>query len=149
MNEKSKDDSVILYTDGSYKHQEKIGGYAAYIPHEETVICGSEENTTNNKMELQAVISGLRAIDNDKKVIVYTDSQYVCNGFIKGWVNKWESNDWKRKNNYIPNHELWIQLKEQVDNHKHVEFTWVKGHASTYGNNLCDAFATAVTKCDS
>ena len=141
-------DTVILYTDGGYKHHEKIGGYAAYLPHEETVICGSEVNTTNNKMELQAVISGLRAIDKNKKVIVYTDSQYVCNSFNKKWINKWENNKWKRKDQFIPNHELWIQLKEEVDNHEQVNFQWVKGHASTYGNNLCDAFATAITKCN-
>ena len=143
-----KEEPVVLYTDGGYRHQEKIGGYAAYLPHEETVICGYEKNTTNNKMELQAVISGLKAIDNNKKIIVYTDSQYVCNGFNEKWVNKWEKNNWKRKNNFIPNYELWIELKEQVDKHKKVEFQWVKGHANTHGNNLCDAFATAVTKCD-
>lgn len=143
-----KEEPIELYTDGSYKHQVKKGGYAAYLPHIETVICGSEENTTNNKMELQAVISGLRAIESNKKVVVYTDSQYVCNGFNKGWVKKWEQDDWKRKDEYIPNHELWMQLKHEVETHKKVEFQWVKGHASTHGNNLCDAFATAVTHCD-
>lgn len=146
---KKKDDKIELYTDGSYKHQLNIGGYAAFLPHEQTVICGSQENTTNNKMELQAVISGLRAIDKDKEVVVYTDSQYVCNGIAKKWVKKWEKNNWKTSTGKpVKNKELWQELTNEVSKHPKVEFEWVKGHASTRNNNLCDAFATAITKCN-
>ena len=143
-----KDESyIILYTDGSWKFKEKIGGYAAYIPSTNTVICGNKEDTTNNQMELQAVISGLRNIEENSHVLVYTDSQYVTNAFNKNWINTWERNNWKRGNEDITNSSLWKELKEEVNKHKEVKFEWVKGHASTYGNNLCDAFATAVTKC--
>ena len=144
-----KESYTILYTDGSWKPKEKIGGYAAYLPAEDKVICGSKRNTTNNQMEIQAVISGLKAIEENSNVLIYTDSQYVCNPFIKGWIHNWERNNWKRSGEDIPNSDLWKELKEEVSKHKSVQFEWVKGHASTYGNNLCDAFATAITKCES
>ena len=92
-----KEKAIELFTDGACKGKTKKGGYAAYLPHKETVICGTENNTTNNKMELQAVISGLKAIEaHIERIEVYTDSQYVCNGANK-WMNNWKRNGWKTR----------------------------------------------------
>ena len=147
-NSEEHNELIHMYTDGSYKWDSCKGGYAAYFPQIEHVICGSKDNTTNNQMEIQAVISGLQHLEENSKVIIYSDSQYVCNSFNKRWIDKWEKNNWKRGGSDIPNKELWVKLKEQVDRHQEVTFQWVKGHASTYGNNVCDAFATAITKCN-
>lgn len=143
-----KEKTIELFTDGACKGKTKKGGYAAYLPHRETVICGTENNTTNNKMELQAVISGLKAIEaHIERIEVYTDSQYVCNGANK-WMNNWKRNGWKtREGEDVKNKELWIELQNEISQRKKVKFNWVKGHADNYNNNLCDAFATAVTKC--
>ena len=142
-------ETIQIFTDGCFKGKTKRGGYAAYLPHKETVICGYENNTTNNRMELQAVLSGLKAIDVDaEKVEVYTDSQYVCNGLNK-WIYNWEKNGWKTKEgDDVKNKDLFIELYKEIQRYKEVTFNWVKGHADNYNNNLCDAFATAVTKCD-
>ena len=136
-----KDGVVELYTDGSCDANH-TGGYAAYLPHIETVICGSEPSTTNNRMELQAVISGLKHIDNDTSVSVYTDSKYVCDSINHNYIGNWISNNWKNsKNTDVKNRDLWEELISLIDSHKEVKFNWVKGHKDNFYNNFCDDIA--------
>ena len=140
-----KDADYELYTDGGQRiiNGNNIGAYAAYIhsndPSEQVMIVGAEENTTNNRMELCGVIEGLASLPENSIVNVYSDSQYVVHAFTKNWIANWQ----KREFNNVKNKELWIALLDEVDKHKSVNFTWVKGHSSNDRNNLCDRLATA------
>lgn len=122
--------TVLLYTDknGVTHRREKSGGY---------------EKTTNNRMELMAVIAGLEALIKPCDVTVYSDSQYVVNAFEKKWIDGWIKKGWKRgKNEEVKNVDLWKRLLEAAKPH-HVKFVWVKGHAGHPENERCDALATA------
>lgn len=148
VSSEKQSEPVVLYTDGSYKPQSDVGGYAAYIEEEEKVVCGAKNNTTNNQMELLAVIHGLKEIDDNKPVKVITDSKYVCDTISKRWLYNWKRNNWKTSaNTPVKNQELWEQLESEINKHPSVKFEWVKGHADTKGNNFCDAVATKITQC--
>lgn len=136
---------VDIYTDGACKGNPGPGGWAAiliYGEHTKT-ISGREKDTTNNKMELQAVISGLNALNQPCNVTVYTDSQYISNAINLGWLNHWKSGGWHTASGkHVKNVEYWKQLLELLDVHQ-VEFVWVKGHAGNVYNEQCDTIAVA------
>lgn len=139
---------VTLYTDGACSGNPGVGGYGAvliYNGHEKR-ISGAEDNTTNNRMELYAVISGLNCLKEACEVTVYSDSAYTVNGFDRGWVYEWERNGWKKADHKpVLNDDLWRQLLALTRQHK-VTFIKVKGHADNEYNNLCDKLATDAVK---
>lgn len=135
-------ESVIIYTDGACAGNPGPGGYAAIIIGENTrkEISGFQEDTTNNRMELKAVIEGLRAIREGSKVKVFSDSSYVIKG-ITDWIKNWKKNGWKtsgKKN--VKNKDLWVEL-ENLSQKFDVEFLKVKGHAGNEYNEKADNMA--------
>lgn len=134
---------IYLYTDGSSSGNPGPGGYGAVLKclDLEKEISEGFVLTTNNRMELLAVIRGLEAIRWEKaEVIVTTDSRYVCDAVEKGWVFGWELKDFQKKKNP----DLWKRFLKIYRKHK-VTFKWVKGHAGHPENERCDALATAGT----
>jgi ribonuclease HI len=137
-------DSLIIYTDGGCRGNPGPGGWAFIIKTGGMEISGSggDNYTTNNKMELTAVIRSMEAIleDSDlskKSIDLHTDSQYVKNG-ISSWINNWIKNGWKTAaKKPVKNKELWIRLKE-VSDQLDVKWKWVKGHAGDPLNEACD-----------
>lgn len=136
---------VEIFTDGACKGNPGPGGWGAILRYKgvEKEISGGERNTTNNRMELTAVISALRLLKESCTVTLYTDSQYVCNAINQGWAKKWKTNGWMRnKKEKALNPELWESLLELCDRHE-VSFNWVKGHAGHPENERCDRLAVA------
>lgn len=134
---------VDLYTDGACSGNPGLGGYCAILIYNgvEKVISGSEKETTNNRMELLAVIKGLSALKFPCEVKVYSDSQYVIDAFNQAWISSWESNGWKNSaNKPVKNSDLWVELLKLTSIHK-VDFIKVKGHADNEYNNRCDKIA--------
>ena len=136
---------VEVFTDGACSGNPGPGGWGAVLRYNgvEKELCGGEKETTNNRMELTAVIAALSALKEPCRVLLTTDSQYVVNGIEKGWARSWKAKGWiKGDKTPALNPELWDQLLTQVDRHK-VEFVWVRGHAGHPYNERCDALATA------
>lgn len=135
---------VSLYTDGACSGNPGPGGWGAILEYMgyEREISGGEPLTTNNRMELTAVIMGLTALREPCEVAVYTDSQYIVNAFEQGWIHGWKKKGWKRKDGELKNPELWQQLYELCTTHS-VSYHWVKGHADNPKNNRCDELAVA------
>jgi len=135
---------VELYTDGACSGNPGPGGWGAILSYNgrEKELCGGEEDTTNNRMELTAVISGLEALKEPCTVTVYSDSKYVVDAMNQGWAEKWHDNNWMR-NAKEPalNPDLWEQLLGLTMEHD-VTFVWVKGHAGHPQNERCDKLAT-------
>lgn len=141
---------VTIFADGAYKKSTKTGGYAAAMVDDANnkliVYDGTSEETTNNRMELQAAVRGMQNLNQPCQVHLVCDSRYVLNG-VKDWVEGWEENDWKTsKGKDVANKDLWKQLSEEKKKHK-VTTQWVKGHQEkksfeTNGNNLADYFAS-------
>jgi len=140
---------VELYTDGACKGNPGPGGWACILRHlptgKETELSGAEEDTTNNRMELRAVIEGLAALKRSCRVELFTDSEYVRQG-LESWMAKWKAAGWRRKakDRYEPvkNVELWQRLDELVVRHK-IRFTRVAGHSGHPENDRCDELAVA------
>lgn len=133
---------ITIYTDGACKGNPGPGGWAAILKHASATkeIIGSEESTTNNRMELQAVIEGLRALNQPCKVSLYTDSKYVKDG-AESWLANWQRNNWKTANKKdVKNKDLWIDLAELLHAHT-VIFFWVKGHNGDPLNERADELA--------
>ncbi len=126
---------VIIYSDGSCLGNPGPGGWASILTCQgvEKIISGGEPHTTNNRMELMAVIAALKLLKFKCKVTVITDSQYVVNAFNKGWINNWEKNGFKGR----PNTDCWKVLRELERKHD-VTFQWIKGHAGHPYNERCD-----------
>jgi ribonuclease HI len=146
----AEDDSerVELYTDGACLPNPGRGGWAAIIVSglEERVLFGSEPTATNNRMELRAVIEGLRALREPCVITIYADSTYVINPFVKGWIKAWETRGWKKKDGQpVLNPELWQELVVEVARHE-VVWEWVKGHEGHTYNERCDSLAVAASK---
>lgn len=134
---------VILYTDGACSGNPGAGGYAAILRYftAERIISGGEAETTNNRMELLAVIEGLKALKEKCSVTVYSDSAYVVNAFEMGWLTGWIANSWRTADNKpVKNLELWQELVELCGKHL-VRFVKVKGHSTNEMNNRCDKIA--------
>ncbi len=135
--------NVVMYTDGACSGNPGPGGYAAILIYNgiEKEISGNELSTTNNKMELLAVISGLKALKEKCNVTIYSDSAYVVNAVEKGWLTSWKKNNWiKSDKKQVKNIDLWEELLELMNFH-HVQFKKVKGHANDVYNNRCDKLA--------
>ena len=135
---------IILYTDGACSGNPGVGGWGAILEFNgiEKEMSGVCEQTTNNQMEITAVIEGLKALKEPCEVEVYSDSAYVINAFKEGWLTSWQLNGWKNANKKpVKNIELWQELLNLCEVHK---ITWhkVKGHADNEKNNRCDKLAT-------
>lgn len=134
-------DEIIVYTDGACSGNPGKGGWAALIinQQDEQIISGSEKLTTNNRMELMAVIQSLIKIKSNK-INIFTDSKYVKNG-IEDWIHKWKKNGWITTNKQpVKNKDLWVQLDNLREN-KNIKWQWVKGHSTDRYNNLVDEAA--------
>ena len=139
---------VEIYTDGACQGNPGPGGWGAVMRYKgtEKEISGGERNTTNNRMELSAVIEALKLLKEPCSVTLYSDSQYVCNAIKLGWAKKWRANGWMRnKKEPALNPELWDELLKLCEKHT-VEVVWVKGHAGPPENERCDALAVAAAR---
>ena len=136
---------VQLYTDGACSGNPGPGGWGVILKYKgvEKELSGGEAQTTNNRMELTAVISGLEALKEPCQVELYSDSKYIIDAIQQRWVYKWAANNWMRnKKEPALNPDLWQRLLGQLDRHQ-VTFHWVKGHAGHPENERCDALAVA------
>ena len=135
---------VEIFTDGACQGNPGPGGWGAILRYQQTEkeISGGDANTTNNRMELSAVIEAFKRLKEPCAVTLYSDSQYVCNGISKGWAKSWKKNGW-RKSDKSPalNPELWDELLTLIEPH-HLTVVWVKGHAGHPQNERCDELAT-------
>ncbi len=134
--------NITLYTDGACSGNPGKGGWGAILMYNDAKkeISGGESKTTNNRMELTAVIKGLEALKEECNVDIYSDSAYVVNAFLQDWITNWQNNGWKSKKGMVLNIDLWQRLIELTKKHN---VTWhkVKGHADNEFNNRCDALA--------
>lgn len=134
---------VDIYTDGACSGNPGKGGWGAVLVYNgiEKEISGGSPDTTNNRMELTAVIEALKALNEPCNVTLTTDSKYVCDAINKKWVYSWKKNGWKKADRKPAlNVDLWEQLLELLDIH-HVSFIWVKGHNGHPYNERCDSLA--------
>lgn len=139
----SKLKEVEIYTDGACSGNPGPGGWAALLRcmGQDREISGGEILTTNNRMELYAVIQGLKALKTRCRVTVYTDSQYVANGINKGWAEKWRDNGWRKADKKPAlNADLWEELLNELSKHEH-KFEWINGHSGHPENERCDTLA--------
>ncbi len=140
--------TVEIYTDGACSGNPGPGGWGAVLRYEnyQKEISGCESNTTNNRMEITALIKALQMLKEPCKVKVCTDSKYVCDSISKGWALSWKKKSWKKSDGKPAlNSDLWEQLLNLLEIHD-IEFTWVKGHAGHPENELCDTLATNAIK---
>ena len=136
---------VMIYTDGACSGNPGPGGWAALVKYKETVkeISGGEAQTTNNRMELTAVIEALKILKEPCKVDLYSDSKYVVDAIVKGWAEGWRKKGWKRSGGAPAlNPDLWERLLNLLTIHE-VKFQWIKGHAGHPENERCDALAVS------
>ncbi len=138
----TQDKTVSLYTDGACKGNPGKGGWGVlmrYGSHKKELF-GGEAHTTNNRMELTAIIQGLAALKRPCAVVIYTDSQYVKNGMEK-WIHGWKKNGWKTASKQpVKNEDLWQQLDRLAAQHQ-IQWQWVRGHAGHAENERADALA--------
>ena len=141
--------TVEMFTDGACSGNPGPGGYGVILRHRdsrgkvilEKELCGSSEDTTNNRMELSGVIEGLKALKKPCNVVVTTDSKYVVDSVTKGWVYGWRKNNWKKSDKTMAqNVDLWKNLLDLLETHN-VEFVWIKGHSGHTENERCDQIA--------
>ena len=134
---------VKIYTDGACSGNPGAGGWGTILEYKGKVkeLSGGDELTTNNKMEITAVIEGLKALKEPCKVTVVTDSQYVANGINLGWAKSWRENGWRKKDKKPAlNSDLWDELLKLCEKHQ-VTIEWIKGHAGHPENERCDEMA--------
>ena len=137
--------TVTLYTDGACSGNPGPGGWGAILEFNgiEKELSGGESSTTNNRMELIAVISGLQALKEPCRVELYSDSKYVIDGLSKGWAAGWQKNGWRKADKKPAlNPDLWEILLTLTQKHQ-LTYHWVKGHADNPKNNRCDELAVA------
>jgi len=142
---------IVLTTDGACIGNPGPGGWACILRYKEHYreLSGSDPATTNNRMELKAVIEGLRALKEDCAITVRTDSQYLRDGITK-WIHNWKAHDWLHKvkgqgKQPVKNRDLWEELDRMVEHHE-VTWVWVKGHSTDSENNRCDSLANDAAK---
>ncbi|MHB2155894.1 ribonuclease HI [Calditrichota bacterium GD2] len=134
---------VEIFTDGACSGNPGPGGYGTILKYQQHTKELSEGyfKTTNNRMELMAIIKGLEALKEPCEVTVYSDSRYIVDAINKGWLKNWVKRRWIRgKNEPVKNIDLWKRLLKQLERHK-VQFIWVKGHAGHTENERCDELA--------
>ena len=136
-------EKIIIYTDGGCSPNPGFGGWAAVLisPSHDNYkkeISGAEADSTNNRMELTAVIMALKALNNPSDVEIHTDSKYVKNAFTEGWLTNWVRNGWKSSSKKaVKNIDLWKELLCLSEKHA-IEWKWVKGHSNNKYNERCD-----------
>ena len=134
-----------MYTDGACSYNPGPGGYGIVLIYNgyEKQFSGFNESTTNNRMEVTAVIEGLRKLKEPCDVTIYTDSAYTMNAFDLGWLEDWQKNNWKNSQKKdVLNKDLWLDLLEEMSKHK-ISWVKVKGHSDNKYNNICDKLARA------
>ena len=139
---------VTIYTDGACSGNPGPGGYGTILRAGgvEKELSGGEANTTNNRMELMAVIIGLKALKRPCDITIYTDSQYVANGITKGWAEGWKKNGWRKADKKPAlNSDLWETLLSELSKHED-RIIWLKGHAGHPENERCDKLAVAASQ---
>ena len=140
--------SVVIHTDGACSGNPGKGGWADILEFggKTKEVSGFEAETTNNRMELQAVIEGFKALKEPCEVEIVSDSSYVVNAFTQGWLVNWKANGWRNKQKEeVKNIDLWKQLDDVASRHT-VIWTKVKGHADNEFNNRCDKLAVEEIK---
>lgn len=141
-------EKVIIYTDGACSGNPGPGGWGSILMYKgnKKEISGGKKDTTNNIMELTAVIEGLKMLKFPCEVELYSDSAYVVNGFNQGWIYNWVKNNWKTSGKEpVKNKEIWQELYELTKIHR-VKFIKVKGHSDNEFNNRCDELARNAIK---
>lgn len=139
---------VDIFTDGACSGNPGPGGYGTILRcgGVEKELSGGEPDTTNNRMELMAVIVGLKALKRPCDVTIYTDSQYVANGITKGWADSWRKNGWRKADKKpAQNPDLWESLLDELSKHEY-KIVWLKGHAGHPENERCDKLAVAASQ---
>lgn len=139
---------VDIYTDGACSGNPGVGGWGAVLFYRgvRKEMSGAEGQTTNNRMELTAMIRALSALKEDCEVTLYSDSAYCVDAFNKGWIASWKANGWRTADkSEVKNPDLWQELLALAERHK-VTFVKVKGHSDNEHNNRCDALARAAIK---
>lgn len=137
-----------IYTDGGCRMKKNIGAWAYVIIDDngvETRNSSHEYCTTNNRMEMKAVIEALKSTPEGEYIELTTDSQYVYNTFKLNWIQKWKNNNWFTSKNKVKNIDLWIEMEELVNN-RNITWRWVKGHSGDEYNNIVDKMATKSMK---
>lgn len=140
---KRKKSKIFIFSDGACSGNPGPGGYGVILRYGdmEKELSGGEAHTTNNRMELMGVITGLKALKHPCDVIIQTDSRYVIDGIEKGWAKSWKKNGWVKSNKKpAANSDLWECLLQLLEIHR-VEFCWIKGHAGHPENERCDRLA--------
>ena len=140
--------SVILYTDGACSGNPGIGGYAGILIYGkvEREYSGADAQTTNNRMEVLAVIEGLKRLKEPCQVDIFSDSAYTVNAFLEGWIYGWKKNGWKKADGKaVQNVDLWEELYNLTKIHE-ITFHKVAGHADNERNNRCDVLARVAIK---
>ncbi len=135
---------VDIFTDGACSGNPGPGGWGAVLRYQgiEKELSGGEKETTNNRMELTAIIEALSILKEPCSVTLTTDSKYAADGITKGWARSWQKNGWRKADKKPAlNSDLWEQLLQLLDTHK-VKIVWVKGHAGHPENERCDKLAT-------
>lgn len=136
---------IDIYTDGACSFNPGPGGWAAVLLYGgiRKEISGGQDNTTNNRMEMSAVIKALEGLKEPCKVTIYSDSAYLINAFEQSWLVKWQKNGWiNSKKKPVENKDLWVTLLDLESKHQ-VNFVKVKGHSNNELNNRCDDLARA------
>lgn len=139
---------VILYTDGACSGNPGPGGWGALLiwNGNEKELSGGEPNTTNNRMEMKAIIEGLRALKENCHVKVHSDSALIINAFNQNWIKNWQNRGWRKSNKKpVENQDLWKEMLNVMEAHK-VEWIKVKGHSTNELNNRVDRIAVAASK---
>ena len=139
-------EKIHIFTDGACSGNPGPGGWGAILrcPGKEIELSGTHPDTTNNRMELTAVIEALSALKRPCSVVLQTDSRYVVDGIEKGWAKSWRRNNWiKSDKKPALNSDLWEKLLNLCELHS-VEFVWVKGHAGHAENERCDELARGI-----
>lgn len=134
---------VKIYTDGACSGNPGPGGWAAILVYnkQELILMGGESSTTNNRMELTAVLEAIKALKKSCKIECYSDSKYVVDAFNSGWLESWLKNDWQKKDKKpVLNKDLWEELLQQLSKHQ-FSFNWVSGHSGHEMNERCDKYA--------
>ena len=138
---------INIWTDGACSGNPGPGGWGALIEFNNSTkeISGSEKNTTNNRMEMMAVIKALKYIDTKSQINLYTDSKYVKEG-ITNWIIGWKKNNWKNSQKKdVKNKDLWVELDSLSLKHN-INWNWVKGHSGNIENDIADKLATEAIK---
>ena len=146
-------ESIVIHTDGACSGNPGPGGFAAILEHPDLgslTITGGHPDTTNNRMELTAVLESLKAVNShpgsrERKIVVRSDSKYLTDAFNRKWLEKWRQNGWRTAKGGVLNRDLWVDLLKQTDGRR-IDWVHVRGHNGDAMNEKCDRLAVAQSK---